>query len=60
MGGPLENVAAHGIRLTAKEAETRLRERKVMIVLLPMQQAINIGRMPAEPAANIRAMNGPY
>ena len=42
-----ESQLARGIRLTPQEAAQRLSAAKVIIMVLPAQQAINIGKMPA-------------
>ncbi len=44
--GPLENAVGYGIRLTPQEAARRQSAPRVIIMLLPAQQAININRYP--------------
>ena len=44
--GPIENPMGSGIRLTPQEAARRQNAPRVIIMLLPAQQAINIIRYP--------------
>ena len=47
MATPNQSQIARGVRLTPQEAAQRLSAPKIIIMTLPAQQAINIGRMPA-------------
>ena len=47
MVGPNEDPAARGIRLTPQQAARRLAAPKIVIMLLPVQQAANIRTMPS-------------
>ena len=50
--GPNEDASARGIRLVPQEAARRQSAHKVIIMLLPAQQAINISRMPTQQSTN--------
>ena len=46
MIGPNEDPAARGVRLTPQQAASRLAAPRVIIMLVPLQQATNISTMP--------------
>ena len=57
--GPNEDASARGIRLVPQEAARRQSAARVIIMLLPAQQARNISRMPTQQSTNPGALPQP-